>query len=233
MGLTGGLHCAGMCSGLVVAAERAMQPQVLLPARRLFWRSVQVQLGRVASYAVLGGIAGAIGSGLWAVHAHPWQIGLYAAGNIVLAGSGLWLLQSALGLRRLHLALPGGGRLRAGLTRLGSAVLDRLLPLDTTPRRAAAGLLWGLLPCGLVYSALSLSLFGGDALEGALGMAAFGIGTLPHMLLAGHVLRRFSQQATARYTRFAAAAFMLGFAALGFWRLWHGSLGVHGSCFPT
>ena len=229
MGLSGGLHCAAMCSGLVVASERAMQVQPLVPARQLLRRALQLQLSRVAGYALLGAVAGAVGSGLWAVQARPLQLALYGAGNLVLAGSGVWLLRHALGradgTRRLR--LPGADALRRRLTALGGALLDRLLPLHSVPRRIGAGLLWGLLPCGLVYSALSLALLGGNALQGALAMAAFGIGTLPHMLLAGHVLRRVSQRATARATRLGAAALMLGFASLGFWRLASGALSGH------
>jgi sulfite exporter TauE/SafE len=237
MGLTGGLHCAAMCSGLVVASERAMQPQVLLPARQLLRGALQIQLARVLAYTLLGAIAGGIGSGLWALQARPAQLGLYAAGNLVLAASGLWLLQAGLGLRLpVRLRLPGAAAwsqaLRQTLTRRGMALLDRLLPLSSPARRVGAGLLWGLLPCGLVYSALSLALLTGSAASGAAAMAAFGIGTLPHMLLAGHLLRRLSQRATARFTRLAAAALMLGFSGWGFWRLLHAgtSLGVHGFC---
>ncbi|WP_031405202.1 sulfite exporter TauE/SafE family protein [Thiomonas sp. FB-Cd] len=239
MGLTGGLHCAGMCGGLVVASERAMQGTILLPARRLLWNAAQMQLARVVSYAMLGAVAGWIGSGLWALQARPAQIGLYAVGNIVLAASGLWLLQAALGVRgprRLALGAAAGRSwtqgVRQGLMGTGMRVLNRLLPLSNAQRRFGAGLLWGLLPCGLVYSALSLALLTGSAWQGAAAMAAFGLGTLPHMLLAGHVLRRLSQRATSRATRLAAAGVMLAFAAWGFWKLAHAgtSLGVHGFC---
>ncbi len=241
MGLTGGLHCAGMCAGLVVASERAMQPAQLLPARRLLWGNVQMQLARVASYTGLGAVAGGIGSGLWAVQARPWQLGLYTLGNLVLAGSGVWLLGAALGWR-----LPGwisafrgrgpasglAPRIRAGLMGGGMRALNRLLPLSNARRRVAAGLLWGMLPCGLVYSALSLALLAGSAGRGAIAMAAFGLGTVPHMLLAGHVLRRMSQRATARFTRVAAGVVMLSFAAWGMWRLIDaaGALGGQGFC---
>ncbi len=238
MGLTGGLHCAGMCGGLVVASERAMQTQVLLPARKLFWGSAQMQGARVASYAALGAIAGWVGSGLWALQARPTQLALYCVGNAVLAASGLWLLRTASGVRWPRLTGWGAARvgwtqgLRQNITRQGIRLLDRILPLSSSQRRFGAGLMWGLLPCGLVYSALSLALLTGSAVYGATTMLAFGLGTLPHMLLAGHVLRRVSQRATARATRVAAAGVMLSFAAWGFWRLLHAgdSLGVHGFC---
>ncbi len=242
MGLTGGLHCAAMCGGLVVAGERAMQPpgtatglpaareQVLWPARRLLWRSAQLQLGRVFTYGLLGLVAGAIGSGLWAVQLRPLQVGLYLLGNGVLAASGLWLVLAALrgegAARAPHFAWAA--RLRTGLGEAAARALRGLLPLASLPRRLGAGLLWGLLPCGLVYSALSLALLSGSAL----GMLAFGAGTLPHMLLAGHLLRRLSQRATARAARLGAGGVLLGFALWGLWRLAQagGPGALHGYC---
>lgn len=242
MGLTGGLHCAAMCGGLVVAGERAMQPagapQVLWPARKLLWRSAQMQLGRVATYSALGLIAGAVGSGLWAVHVRGVQVTLYVLGNAVLAASGVWLLRRAWMPARCA-PVPGAAprhswsqALRTRLTAGAARLLQRLLPLSSAPRRVGAGLLWGLLPCGLVYSALSLALLSGSAAGGALAMAAFGIGTLPHMLLAGHVLRRVSQRATARASRMAAGIVLLGFAGWALWRLLHvgGLAALHGYC---
>ncbi len=241
MGLTGGLHCAAMCGGLVVAGERAMLParreQVLWPARVLLWRSLQLQLGRIATYGVLGLLAGAIGSGLWALQVRGLQVALFTLGNLVLAASGLWLVRMALrpaggaSGRRSLLRTSWTQAVRSRLTAAASRLLRHLLPLGSAPRRLGAGLLWGLLPCGLVYSALSLALFGGSAAAGALAMLAFGLGTLPHMLLAGHVLRRLSQRATARASRLGAGLVLLGFAAWGLWRLLHGGLGaLHGYC---
>ncbi len=242
MGLTGGLHCAAMCGGLVVASERAMLPggreQVLWPARALFRRSLQLQLARVLTYSLLGLVAGAVGSGLWAVQARGVQVSLFVLGNLVLGASGLWLVRMALGAAPTAHAAAARPRvawtqhLRAYLTAAASRLLRRLLPLDNWTRRIGAGLLWGLLPCGLVYSALSLALFSGSAAGGALAMAAFGLGTLPHMLLAGHVLRRLSQRATARASRLGAGLVLLGFAAWGLWRLLHagGLPTLHGYC---
>lgn len=250
MGLTGGLHCAAMCGGLVVASERAMQTpragspqveQVLWPARVLLWRSAQLQLARVLTYSLLGLAAGAIGSGLWAVQARPLQVALYVLGNVVLAGSGAWLVVLALrggkarGAAFVAWRAPWSAalqRLRVSLTAGASRLLRHLLPLSSPARRVGAGLLWGLLPCGLVYSALSLALLSGSAAAGALSMAAFGLGTLPHMLLAGHVLRRLSQRATARASRLGAGLVLIGFASWGLWRLLHagGLPTLHGYC---
>jgi len=226
MGLTGGLHCAAMCGGLVVASERATTEQALLPARQLVLYQLQLQGARVLSYTILGAIAGLIGAGVWAASARPVQLALFALGNLVLLAVGLWMvLQQVASLR--WLAWPqkwvGADWLGRGLTRLTQPLLSRLLPFNTLPKRLAAGLLWGLLPCGLVYSALSLAFLSATAWEGALAMLAFGLGTLPHMLFAGHTLRWISQRTNQRGFHLAAAGVLLLFAAYGFWKLFNAS----------
>jgi sulfite exporter TauE/SafE len=63
-------------------------------------------------------------------------------------------------------------------------VLPRVQPLvrgDTGGSRLALGVLWGFVPCTLVYSVLPLALFAGGAWQGALVMLVFGAGTLPHL----------------------------------------------------
>jgi sulfite exporter TauE/SafE len=224
MGLTGGLHCAAMCGGLVVASERAQSEHVLLPARQLFLNQLQLQSARVLSYAILGGIAGLIGAGVWAASARPVQLTLFALGNLVLVAVGLWMvLQQVASPRWLawQQKWVGGGWLGRGLTRLTQPLLSRLLPFNTLPKRIGAGLLWGLLPCGLVYSALSLAFLSATAWEGALAMVAFGLGTLPHMLFASHTLRWISQRTNQRSFHLAAGAVLLSFAVYGFWKLFH------------
>lgn len=226
MGLTGGLHCAAMCGGLVVASERVSTEHVLLPARRLFVNQLQLQSARVLSYAILGGIAGLIGAGVWTASARPVQLSLFTLGNLVLVAIGLWmLLPQVLSPRWLSWQQKwiGGGWLGRGLTRLTQPLLSRLLPFDTVPKRFGAGLLWGLLPCGLVYSALSLAFLTATAWEGALAMLAFGVGTLPHMLFAGHTLRWVSQRTNQRWFHIVAGSLLLLFASYGFWKLFHAS----------
>jgi sulfite exporter TauE/SafE len=226
MGLTGGLHCAAMCGGLVVASERAQSVHVLLPARRLFLNQLQLQSARVLSYTLLGGVAGLIGAGVWATSARPVQLSLFTLGNLVLIAAGLWMmLPQVLPPRWLTWQQKwiGGGWLGRGLTRLTQPLLSRLLPFNTLPKRLGAGLLWGLLPCGLVYSALSLAFLSATAWEGALSMFAFGLGTLPHMLFAGHTLRWVSQRTNQRWFHIAAGGLLLLFAAYGFWKLFNAS----------
>ena len=66
-------------------------------------------------------------------------------------------------------------------------VSRQLFPVNTMPRALGVGLLWGFLPCGLVYSALATAFALGSVAQGGLWMAAFALGTLPNLLMAGWV----------------------------------------------
>lgn len=75
------------------------------------------------------------------------------------------------------------------------------MPIKTPTQALLYGMLWGWLPCGLVYVVLLMSITAGSALQGALMMAVFGLGTLPSMLSAGVMLgwvRRLAQSTRAR-----------------------------------
>ena len=77
----------------------------------------------------------------------------------------------------------------------------KLVPVTTMPRALLYGLVWGWLPCGMVYFVLVWALTSGSAAQGALTMAAFGLGTLPSLLAAGLAvssLKRFTQMKTVR-----------------------------------
>jgi len=96
----------------------------------------------------------------------------------------------------------------AGVEKIGIPLWKRLEPLGrklvpvvSIPRALAYGLVWGWLPCGLVYFVLIWALTAGDALHGALTMLAFGLGTLPTLIAAGFMtswITRFARSARAR-----------------------------------
>jgi sulfite exporter TauE/SafE len=201
-GLLGGVHCAGMCGG-IVAALAGQGGGKRLPLHLAY------NGGRVLSYALAGALAGAAGSlGLLLDGLLPVQSALYVLANAMLIGLGLYL--------------AGVSSVVAWIERLGLALWRRiqpltrnLLPADTLPRALALGLLWGWLPCGLVYAVLTTALLTGDALDGAAIMAAFGLGTLPNLLLAGLALRRMTAATRARPLRMAAGGLVLGFGVYG------------------
>jgi sulfite exporter TauE/SafE len=202
IGLLGGVHCAGMCGGIVTAfAGRAHAPGWPL--------HLSYNLGRVGSYSIAGAIAGTAGSlGLLFDGVLPIQQGLYILANLMLVSMGLYL--------------AGFTRVAAGLERMGLVLwrriqpaTRRLLPADTLPRAFGLGMLWGWLPCGMVYAVLTSALVSGDAASGAAVMAAFGLGTLPNLMIAGLAMRRLAALRQVRTVRLTAGALVLGFGVYG------------------
>jgi len=87
--------------------------------------------------------------------------------------------------------------------------------------RFALGLVWGLVPCALIYSVLPLALFAGGAWQGAAVMLAFGAGTLPNLVAAGVVIHRAGRLRDRAALRYLVATTIAAFAAIGIYRaLW-------------
>jgi sulfite exporter TauE/SafE len=206
LGLLSSVHCAGMCGGIVVAFSGT---QPVLPMKDLFRKQIVFNAGRVSTYAALGALAGALGSlGALAGEALSVQTALYVLANLTLVLVGVHLAGFGGPLARLE-------ALGASLWRRVQPLASRLLPGGTLPRAYAAGLLWGTLPCGLVYGALALSIFLGGAADGALGMLAFGAGTLPALMAAGLAAARARSWLGRRPVRVAAGGLVLAFGAYG------------------
>jgi uncharacterized protein len=200
LGLATGLHCVGMCGGIVAAfsARRAIPiADASRPSPLLF------NAGRIATYGVLGAAAGALGGAVpLMLGALPLQTILFVLANAALILAGLYL--------------AGAGRLLGRLEGLAAPLWRRVQPAALRLMRArapaatfGAGMLWGLLPCAMVYGALAAATVAGSPPRGALAMLAFGAGTLPWLLGAGalaYQLRRW---------RAAAGIFVLGMGVFG------------------
>ncbi|MCF8191506.1 MAG: sulfite exporter TauE/SafE family protein [Burkholderiales bacterium] len=174
-GLLGGGHCAGMCGGIAG----------MLVARGGGRRLLQAchHVGRIGSYAVIGGIAGSVGEvALFADRILPVQAVLWWLAQAMLLAVGLYLAGLWQGVR--HIEALGGTVWKAI-----SAHLPRLLPADTPGKALLAGAVWGWLPCGLVYSLVITALASGSGLAGALTLLLFGLGTLPNVWLIGSSAR--------------------------------------------
>ena len=204
IGLLGGVHCVGMCGGVVGALT------VHMPRRRRAWSlHLAYSTGRIASYAAAGAIMGMIGGmGLMFNQILPVQMLLYALANLVLIGLGLHLAGLSNQLARLE-------SLGAWLWRRVQPYGSKVLPADTAAKAFVLGTLWGWLPCGLVYSLLATALLSGGAARGAAVMLAFGFGTLPNLLLAGMVFKRLRDITSDRRVRLASGALVAGFGVAG------------------
>ncbi|MBZ0093710.1 MAG: sulfite exporter TauE/SafE family protein [Sulfuricellaceae bacterium] len=207
-GLLGGVHCLGMCGG-IVAALSMQQPGTAPPLRHY----LAYNLGRIASYAAAGALAGLLGSGsLLLQDMLPVRQGLYAVANLLLIALGLYLAGLWQGVTVIERA---GGRLWRRLQPL----TGQFLPVRSSFQALALGALWGWLPCGLVYSVLIAALASGSAAKGALVMLVFGLGTLPNLLAMGLFARRLQLLLQQLWLRRAAGLLVAGFGALGLIRL--------------
>lgn len=210
IGLLGGVHCVGMCGGIVSALTVQVRlPGQTSPARREWPLHLAYNLGRIGSYTAAGAAMGAIGTvGMLFNDVLPVQLALYVAANLMLVALGLYL--------------TGFTRALAGVERLGQRLWARVQPLTRRflPARSVAqafplGVLWGFLPCGLVYSVLATALVTGSAERGAALMLAFGLGTLPNLLLAGPHPHRLVAHHVAQTREQHAGLVVLAFGVFG------------------
>ena len=192
-GLLGSAHCFGMCGG--ISGLFAVQSSVR-GLRRQLPMALTYNAGRLASYAILGFTVAALGSQVVELSpAVARPVRLAAGVIIILVG-----LQIAFNFRVLDILERVGG---IAWSRI-SPFAGRLLPVTSLPRALGLGLLWGLLPCGLVYSMLLVAATSLHAVDGALIMLAFGIGTTPAMLLTGLGAARLAQLMQDKRTRLGA-----------------------------
>lgn len=204
VGLLGGVHCLGMC-GSIVGVFTAQTPKD--SPRWPF--HLAYNGGRLASYALAGALAGAVGqAGLLMRDAVPVQHLLFALSSLMLVALGLYLAGIWSAVRHIE-------ELGVGLWRRIQPLTGRLFPVSTPLRALGLGALWGWLPCGLVYSVLVTSLASGSALQGSLVMLAFGLGTLPNLLAIGLFWEGIKRRAQLPGVRLAAGLLVAGFGVYG------------------
>lgn len=199
LGLVASGHCVVMCGGisgalgLVTAKDRDGAPK-----RSLL---LAYQAGRIVSYSVAGLLVGSVGDGLIAVlDVDGVRTGLRIATGVVFATTAMAMLSRwkspGLGIGRL---------LWPHIARIGR----RLVPVVNAWRALAFGMLWGWMPCGLVYTVLLVAALAARPLQAAAIMLAFGLGTLPSMLAVAWGAPRIAAWTARRNVRHGAGAFLL------------------------
>jgi uncharacterized protein len=232
LGFFGGVHCIGMCGGIMAALSFAADSSAHgQPQRRRFSLLLCYNLGRLFSYSLMGALVGVLGHFLHAVLGFN-IVGLHTTGlnvprviaGILLIAMGLYLANWWRGLSYLERA---GQRLWRYIQPLGK----RLLPVVTAQQALLLGSLWGWLPCGLVYSALAYAATAVNPLSAALIMFMFGLGTLPAVFASGLLAGRIKALMLQRQVRLLFACSIMVF---GVWTLipavshsGHGSHSAH------
>ncbi|MFK7698401.1 sulfite exporter TauE/SafE family protein [Pseudomonas caspiana] len=203
LGLLGGGHCLGMCGGLMGALTLAIPKE---QRSRRFRLLLAYNVGRILSYTCAGLLIGLAG---WAAANSPGAMALRVIAALLLITMGLYLAGWWSGLTRIE-------SLGRGLWRYIQPLASRLLPVSSLPRALLLGALWGWLPCGLVYSTLLWSASQGNAIDSALLMLAFGIGTCPVLLATGLAAQRINALLRQRGMRMAGGLLVIAF---GLWTL--------------
>ncbi len=210
VGLLGGVHCVGMCGGIVSALTFGLPESERNRFASLLPFQIAYNAGRICSYVIAGAIMGGIGlllADLMPVH---------LAQRVLLGIAGLFMVL-------LGLYLAGWWGILSRVELAGSCLWRRieplgrkLLPVQTPGQALKIGMVWGWFPCGLVYSMLINAIAAGGVLNGAGVMLAFGLGTLPNLMLMGVLAGAVSRFTRSPLTRqIAGAAVMLfGFVTL-------------------
>jgi hypothetical protein len=204
LGLLGGFgHCVGMCGPFVLFVSRRYVPT---GAGRgaAFGAQGWYTAGRVMTYAALGAAAGALGG---VVELAGGLLGLQRVASI-LAGGAL-VVWAIVALSDLVPGLASGGAI---FTRVAGALKGRV-----PGHPFATGLFLGLLPCGLLYSALIAAVARGGAVEGAAALALFGLGTAPALLGLS-----VADELLARHRPFINRLSQVFLLVMGLWFLWEG-----------
>ncbi|AKH19276.1 sulfite exporter TauE/SafE family protein [Sedimenticola thiotaurini] len=211
VGLLGGVHCIGMCGGIVSALTFGLPEAKRSSVLSQLPFQVAYNLGRLISYVIAGAIMG--GLGVLLAGMMPMQL----AQQTLLILAGVFMVLLGLYLAGWWMVLNRVERLGGLLWRRLEPISRRLMPVQSPGRAFVIGMLWGWLPCGLVYTMLINAVSAGGALQGAGLMFAFALGTLPNLLAIGLLAG-----AAARLARSDTARKVAGITVMlfGIYTLW-------------
>jgi uncharacterized protein len=176
MGLFSSLHCIGMCGSIIGTLTLSLKPEIREKKAQLFPYVLTYNLGRITSYTIAGLLVGAIefilsrpfGEG----HGHR-VLQIFSA--LIMTGAGFYI---AGWFPRFAYIEKSGSWLWKQLEPFGR----KLIPVQTLTQGFLFGMVWGWIPCGLVYSTLALAATTGDVVKSTLTMFFFGLGTLPAVM---------------------------------------------------
>ena len=182
-GLLGGVHCFGMCGGIVGALSLGTPKNT----SNTLVITLGYNIGRILGYVAAGAIVAFIGSTLIEL------TGLQSAQQTLAIIASLFMIALGLYLAGIWNGVAKIEIIGKHLWKHIQPMTQRFMPVTSFQQALPLGFLWGWLPCGLVYTALIWTLSAGSALEGAMIMLAFGLGTLPNLLAMGIVATQLAR----------------------------------------
>lgn len=200
IGLAGGVHCIGMCGGIASAFTFAI-PKNASQLPYIF----AYNIGRILSYTAAGALTGYVGSIISTNTSIEFPI--FQVVSII------FMVLLALYISDWYKGLSALERMGGHLWRYISPISKKLIPFKNPFYTIAYGMVWGWLPCGLVYSMLSWSLASESIYEGATMMLFFGLGTIPAVMAtslgASFLLPIFQHHHTRKFIALLLLAFSL------------------------
>ncbi|MCK5871951.1 MAG: sulfite exporter TauE/SafE family protein [Methylococcales bacterium] len=179
MGLISSIHCIGMCGSTIGTLTLSLSSTVRNNKKKLFFFVLSYNIGRISSYAIAGALVGLLGTLLkFPLSELQAYRTMQLFSGVIMAGSGFYIAGWFPRFAYIE-------RLGAKFWRLIEPLGHQLIPVKTRLHAILFGMVWGWMPCGLVYSALTLSASTGDVLRSCFSMLAFGLGTLPAVMGVG------------------------------------------------
>lgn len=190
MGLFSSMHCVGMCGSIAGSLTLSLDKEIRAVKTRLAEFVLSYNIGRITSYTLAGFIAGVLEHVLTMPlgEGHGHRI-LQIFSAVFMVGAGLYI--AGWFPRFAYIEKPG-----AYFWKKIEPFGRRLIPVSNLKQAFIFGMVWGWLPCGLVYVAVALSATTGEVVRSTLTMLSFGLGTLPAVVGVGimtNVLTRLSQ----------------------------------------
>lgn len=211
VGILGGVHCLGMCGGVVGALTFGLDIKIQRSRFRTMLFQLTYNIGRITSYMIIGAMFGYLGMAIGSLATFlPAQQALQIVAGLFMIALGLYLGGWWYGVVVIE-------KVGQGLWKRVQPYAKNLSSINKLRQAWLYGLIWGWLPCGLVYSMLIMAMSAGGALEGALVMLAFGLGTLPNLLLMGAFAFYFTKLARKTWVRKLSG---FGVISMGLWQLY-------------
>lgn len=201
-GFFGSTHCVGMCGGIAGVLGQSISRE----QHRHYWLiQVAYHIGRIGMYCLLGLVLGLL------VQLTQWYVAAVVLADILRALAALMLIMMGLYLGRWWTGLRAmeqwGARLWQPLQR--QFLRRGARSQQTLMNAVVAGALWGLLPCGLVYSAVATAALQESTVDRLLFMLMFGLGTAPALLATSYIFKRLDQNRMMRVRQWGAGVLVI------------------------
>lgn len=208
MGLFSSMHCIGMCGSIIGMLTLSLSPEIRNKKTRLFPLVLNYNIGRIVSYAIAGALVGVLELILTTPlgHGQGHRL-LQLLSAAIMTGAGLYI---AGWFPRFAYIEKAGTRFWKKIEPLGR----KLIPVKNCTQAYLFGMVWGWLPCGLVYSALALAATTGDITKSSLTMLSFGLGTLPAVMGVGIMTGILTRLSRMQYFKQTVGLLMIALALI-------------------